>query len=95
MDWGTAIGVGGVAFSVLTYFLGERSGRKAAGQQNRNMEILAEYLIRHERGENVEIVRGEPGTGLKNLNVRIMMPEEVAIKENIAVVVKPEEKDPD
>ena len=47
--------------------------------------------MRHERGENVEIVRGKPGTGLKNLNVRIIMPEEIAIVENIAVVVKSEE----
>ena len=68
--------VGGLIGWAIThwyYVKASKSAEKQTAQLSRNDEIMAEYLMRKERGENVEIIRGEPGTGLKGLNIKIVI----------------------
>ena len=98
--------VGGLIGWAIThwyYVKASRSAEKQIAQLSRNDEIMAEYLMRKERGENVEIIRGEPDTGLKGLNIKIVIGTGTSTETvgkitpvlgNIVTVVK-REKDPD
>ena len=63
-------GLVGWAIAHQYYVRATLDAKEQADKQDWNSEILAEYMMRRDRGEEVEIVR-DPEGGLKNLNVQI------------------------